>query len=193
MPYTICSSMFSCFKPGILWFCGSSQYNLPYTMLRLDAHATLNLSYVFLITLVNITYQSWYQFLPSIHSWDSGLWQVLYIPLLLIFFIPDVVLSCFPCSACILQTLINLFLVLIKVSCFSGLSFCLYFKSLLLLLSLLFSLLLLLFSLSSSLWQQWQQYCYFFQFTNVFSAFVVCSFHFSTCSDLLLFLIFIVM
>ena len=67
------------------------------------------------------------------------------------FFIPAVVLSCFRCSACILQMRMNLFLVLIEVSCFSGLSFCLYLKFLLLLLSLLFLLLLLLFSLSSSL------------------------------------------
>ena len=60
--------------------CGSGQYNLPDRMLRLDANTTLNQSYVLLITLINITYQSWDQYLPSIHSWDSIPWQVLYIP-----------------------------------------------------------------------------------------------------------------
>ena len=48
-------------------------------MLRFDANTTLNQSYVLFITLVNITYQSGYQYLPSIHSWDSSPWQVLYI------------------------------------------------------------------------------------------------------------------
>ena len=47
-------------------------------MLRLDANTTLNQSYVLFITLVNITYQSGDQYLPSIHSWDSSPWQVLY-------------------------------------------------------------------------------------------------------------------
>ena len=61
--------------------CGSSQYNLPDRMLQLDANTTLNQSYVLFITLVNITYQSRDQYLPSIHSWDSSPWQVLYIPL----------------------------------------------------------------------------------------------------------------
>ena len=61
--------------------CGSGQYNLPDRMLRLDANTTLNQSYVLFITLVNITYQSGDQYLPSIHSWDSSPWQVLYIPL----------------------------------------------------------------------------------------------------------------
>ena len=63
--------------------CGSGQYNLPDRMLRLDANTTLNQSYVLFITLVNITYQSGDQYLPSIHSWDSSPWQVLYIPLFL--------------------------------------------------------------------------------------------------------------
>ena len=70
--------------------CGSGQYNLPDRMLRLDANTTLNQSYVLLITLINITHQSWDQYLPSIHSWDSSPWQVLYIPLFLrnFFFFP---------------------------------------------------------------------------------------------------------
>ena len=38
--------------------CGSSQYNLPDRMLQLNANTNLNQSYVFFITLVNITYQS---------------------------------------------------------------------------------------------------------------------------------------
>ena len=38
-------------------------------------------SYVLLITFVNITHQSVDQYLPSIHSWDSSPWQLLYIPL----------------------------------------------------------------------------------------------------------------
>ena len=50
-------------------------------MLWHDANTTLNQSYVLFITLVNITYQSGDQYLPSIHSWDSSPWQVLYIPL----------------------------------------------------------------------------------------------------------------
>ena len=65
--------------------CGSGQYNLPDRMLRLDANTILNQSYVLFITLVNITYQCGNQYLPSIHSWDSSPWQVLYIPLFLIF------------------------------------------------------------------------------------------------------------
>ena len=64
----------------------SGQYKLPDRMLRLDANTTLNQSYVLLITLVNFTYQSGNQYLPSIHSWDSSPWQVLYIPLFLIIF-----------------------------------------------------------------------------------------------------------
>ena len=117
--------------------CGSSQCNLPDRMLRLDANTTLNQSYVLLITLVNITYQSRDQYLPSIHSWDSSPWQVLYIPLFLIFFfLPAVVLNCLSCSACILQTRNkpNQFLIQIKVYFFSNLWFCPSFKSLLLLL-----------------------------------------------------------
>ena len=76
--------------------CSSGQYNLPDRMLRLDANTTLNQSYVLFITLVNITYQSGDQYLPSFHSWDSSPWQVLYIPLFLIFFsfLQAVVLSC---------------------------------------------------------------------------------------------------
>ena len=66
--------------------CGSGQYNLPDRMLRLDANTTLNQSYVLFITLVNITYQSGDQYLPFIHSLDSSPWQVLFIPLFLIFF-----------------------------------------------------------------------------------------------------------
>ena len=61
--------------------CGSGQYSLPDRMLRLGANTTLNQSYVLFITLVNITYQSGDQYLPSIHSWNSSPWQVLYIPL----------------------------------------------------------------------------------------------------------------
>ena len=61
--------------------CGSGQYNLPDRMLQLNVNTTLNQSYVLFITLVNITYQSGDQYLPSIHSWDSSPWQVLYIPL----------------------------------------------------------------------------------------------------------------
>ena len=51
-------------------------------MLWLDANTTLNQSYVLFITLVNITYQSGDQYLPSLHSWDISPWQVLYIPLI---------------------------------------------------------------------------------------------------------------
>ena len=99
--------------------CGPGQYNLPDRMLRFDANTTLNHSYLLFSTLVNITYQSLDQYLPSIHSWDSSTWQVLYIPLLLIFFsfFPAVALNCFSCSACILQmrNKTNQFLIQIKV------------------------------------------------------------------------------
>ena len=61
--------------------CGSGQYNLPDRMLRLDANTTLNQSYVLAITLVNITYQSWDQYLPTIDFWDSKQKKVLYISL----------------------------------------------------------------------------------------------------------------
>lgn len=60
--------------------CGSSQHNLPDGMLRLDANAALDQSYLFSITLVNMTYKSRDQYRSSIHSWDSGLWQALYVP-----------------------------------------------------------------------------------------------------------------
>ena len=95
--------------------CGSGQYNLPDRMLRLDANTTLNQSYVLFITLVNITYQSGDQYFPSIHSWDSSPWQVLYVSL---FF-----LNCLLCSACILQmrNRPNQFLIQIKVYFFPNL------------------------------------------------------------------------
>ena len=48
--------------------CGSGQYNLSDKMLQLDANTILNKSYVQFIALVNITYQSGDQYLPSIHS-----------------------------------------------------------------------------------------------------------------------------
>ena len=104
--------------------CGSGQYNLPDRMLQPYANTTLSQSYVLFIPLVNITYQSEDQYLPSIHSWDSSPWQVLYIPLFLIFFfLPAVVLNCLSCSACILQTRNkpNQFLIQIKVYFFSNL------------------------------------------------------------------------
>ena len=128
--------------------CGSSQYNLPDRMLRLDSNTTLNQNYVLFITLVNITYQSGDQHLPSIHFWDSGLWQVLHIPLFLIFSHG----RCFKLfSVQCFSSAYKPDQFLTKVSFFSNLPFCQSFKSLLLLLSLLFLLLLLLFSLSSSL------------------------------------------
>ena len=80
--------------------CGSGQCNLPDTMLRLDASTTLNQSYVLFITLVNITYQSGDQYLPSIHSWDSSPWQVLYIPLF--------------CFVCVFLTVCRVVLVFFK-------------------------------------------------------------------------------
>ena len=94
--------------------CGSAQYKLPDRMLRLDANTTLNQSYVLFITLVNITHQSGDQYLPSIHSWDSSPWQVLYVPL---FCFMCVFFNCLLCSACILQmhNKPNQFLIQIKV------------------------------------------------------------------------------
>ena len=110
--------------------CGCGQCNLPDRMLRLDAITTLNKSYVLFITLVNITYQSRDQNLPSIHSWYSSAWQVLYIPLFCF------CLNCLSCSSCILhmKNKPNQFLVQIKVYFFTNLWFCPSFKSLLLLL-----------------------------------------------------------
>ena len=116
--------MFSCFNQGC---CGSGQYNLPDRMLRLDANTTLNQSYVLFITLVNITYQSGDQYLPSLHSWDSSPWQVLYIPLLCVCVCVCVCVcfNCFLCSACILQmhNKPNQFLIQIKVYFFIIYSF----------------------------------------------------------------------
>ena len=107
--------------------CSSGQYNLPDRMLRLDANTTLNQSYVLFITLVNITYQSGDQYLPSIHSWDSSPSQVLYIPL---FCFPCVFFQLLSCSACILQMRKkpNQFLIQIKVYFFMIIySFSFYF------------------------------------------------------------------
>ena len=120
--------------------CSSSQCNLPDKMLRLDASTTLNQSYVLFITLINIPYHNREQYLPSIHSWDSSPWQVLYIPLFFLFFVffkfffsPSRCLKLL-CSACILQTCNkpNQFLIQIKVYFFSNLWFCPSFNSLLL-------------------------------------------------------------
>ena len=90
--------------------CGSGQYNFLDRMLQLDANTAQDQSYVLFITLVNITYQS-RDHLQPIHFWDSSPGQVLYIPLFLIFFfsfLPAVLLNFLSCSACILQTSINL-------------------------------------------------------------------------------------
>ena len=78
---------------------GFGQYNLPDGMLRLDDNTTLNKSYVLFIALVNITYQSGDQYLPSIHSWDSSPCRcyISHCFFLCVFF------NCLLCSACILQ------------------------------------------------------------------------------------------
>ena len=76
------------------------QYNLPDRMLRLGTNTTLNQKYVLLIVLLNITYQSGDQYFPSIHSWDSSPWQVLYIPLF--------------CFACVFLTVSRVVLVFFK-------------------------------------------------------------------------------
>ena len=89
--------MFSCFYQGC---CGSGQYNLLDRILRLGANTTLNQSYILFITLVNIIYQSGDQYLPSIHSWDSSPWQVLYIPLF--------------CIVCVFVTVCRVVLVFFK-------------------------------------------------------------------------------
>ena len=61
----------------------SSQYNLPDKILRYDSNSTLNPSFVVFNTLVNIIGQ--HSVSPVIHSWDTGPWSVLYIPLALFF------------------------------------------------------------------------------------------------------------
>ena len=95
--------------------CGSGQYNIPDRMLRLGANAILNQSYVMFITLVNITYQSGDQYLPSIHSWDTSPWQVSYIPLFC--FVCVCFFNCLSFSACILQmrNKPNQFIIKIKI------------------------------------------------------------------------------
>ena len=64
--------------------------------------------------MVNITYQSRDQYVPSVYSWDNSPWQVLYIPL---FCFVCVCFNCLSCSACILQmhNKPNQFLIQIKV------------------------------------------------------------------------------
>ena len=106
--------------------CSSGQYNLLDRMLRLDANTTLNRSYVLFITLVNITYQSEDQYLPSIHSWDSSPWQVLYMHC---FVFCVCFFNCLSCSACILQmrNKPNQFLIQIKVYFFIIIYFLLFF------------------------------------------------------------------
>ena len=69
-------------------------------MLWLDANTTLNQRYVLFNTFVNITYQRGDQYLPSIHSWDSGPWWVLYILLF--------------CFACVFVTVCRVVLVFFK-------------------------------------------------------------------------------
>ena len=81
--------------------CSSGQYNLADRMLRFHANTTLNQSYVLSITLVDITYQSGDQYVPSIHSWDSSPWEVLYIPLFYFVYV-CVSFNCFLCSVSIL-------------------------------------------------------------------------------------------
>ena len=75
------SSLWVCLVVLYQGYCSSGQYNLSDRMLRLDANTTLNQSYALFITLINITYQSRDQYLPSIHSWDNSPWQLLSIPL----------------------------------------------------------------------------------------------------------------
>ena len=87
--------------------CGSGQYNLSNRMLRLDANTTLNQSYVLFITLVNIIYQSGDQYLPSIHSWDSSQWQMLYIPLF-----------CFECFLTVCRVVLVFFKCVINLTSF---------------------------------------------------------------------------
>ena len=81
--------------------------------LRLNANTTLNQSYVLFITLVNITYQSGDQYVPSIHSWDSSPWQVLYIPLFCV--CVCVFFNCFFCVVLVFfKCVINLTSLLFK-------------------------------------------------------------------------------
>ena len=144
------------FHRGVLLFkyvvlnqecCGSSQYNLPDRILRLDANTTLNQSYVQFITLVIITYDSGDQYLSSIRSWN-GVYMMVGVtyPTNFNFNSSGSSFNCVPCSACNFQkNILYYFFGAIKVSFFSDLSFCPSFKSLLLLLSLVI-LSLLLFS-----------------------------------------------
>ena len=63
-------------------------------------------------TLVSITYQSRDQYLPSIHSWDSSTWQVLY-PIVLFFCV------CFCVVLVFFKCIINLTSFLFKFKLFS--------------------------------------------------------------------------
>ena len=100
--------------------CGSGQYNLPDRNLRLDANRTLNQSYVLFITLINITYQSRNQYLPSIYSWHSIPWHVLYIPL----FVCVCVCVCVSCNACIFQMRSKPNQLLIQIKVYFFIIFC---------------------------------------------------------------------
>ena len=66
--------------------CRTSQHNLPDKILRHDFNATLNQSYVIVITFVSKTYEyirGGDQYLPSIHLWGNGPGKVMYVPLFL--------------------------------------------------------------------------------------------------------------
>ena len=51
----------------------------------MDSNTTLKPGNRLLITWVNMAFENKDWYIPSIHSWDSGPWYVLYFPLLLFF------------------------------------------------------------------------------------------------------------
>ena len=61
----------------------------------MDSNKTLNPGNRLLTTWVNMAYKIEDRYLPSIHFWDSGPWQVLYFPLFLLF-------GCFLVDLCLL-------------------------------------------------------------------------------------------
>ena len=109
----------------------------------MDSNRTLNPGNTLLITWVNKTYkiEDWY--LISIYIWDSGRWQVLYLPLFLLSIIFYLLIVCWLIfvlfllcffSFCFIFLLVLLspfkfFLILCCICCFiSYLCYCVYYQ-----------------------------------------------------------------
>lgn len=71
-----------CFGLGMLRFYSKQS---AWNFLQKNFYTNLNLGNILWITRVHMAYQIDDQYLPFIHSWNSGAWQVLCFPLLLVF------------------------------------------------------------------------------------------------------------